>query len=402
MEEESKISIGAFQKCYQSKEYHELIALRDRMTMLDIFKKSRSETIHSAMIAWCFENKEFQNIPEPSILFLLRLAASNAERQKDESPGDGRKRFLDGELWWSISANKIKTAQVLDVKLEEKTNGGRSDIAIKCNVSDGVKSYKIRVVIENKVDSKEHDEQCENYEKHYSKQKEQDEFDNIYLFLAPREPKDKLSSNKFIKITYQELLDAVLLPMMCYKSFYSERTINYLEEYINTITSIRTNNILAMSNDTSSLLKDFFENNKDLIRAAVYSVAGENEELKEAFDTIDNGTITYHIKFPEPNLPEEDISGHTKMAYRIAQYLAKKYPSSLLLTKYGTVNNTICSDKNFILGRQIYTSKMRKLFTGNAIQCIDHNNIFCSNQWIPDKVSNLKEMLLLNDDIVIQ
>ena len=332
MKEKPKISIEVFQKCYQSKEYHELIALRDRMTMFDIFKKSRSETIHSAMIAWCFENKEFQNIPEPSILFLLRLAASNAERQKDEYPNDGRKRFIDYDLWWSISANKIKNSQVLDVKLEERTkDGGRSDIAIKCNVNDGVKSYKIRVVIENKVDSKEHDEQCEKYATHYSNQK--DGFENIYLFLAPREPKDELSSNKFIKITYQELHDAVLLPMMCYKSFYSERTINYLEEYINTITSIRTNNILAMSNDTSSLLKDFFENNKDLIRAAVYSVAGENEELKEAFDTIDSGTITYHIKFLEPNLPEEEVSGHTKMAYRIAQYLAKKYTKNELCSK---------------------------------------------------------------------
>ena len=110
MKEKPQISIEVFQKCYQSKEYHELIALRDRMTMFDIFKKSRSETIHSAMIAWCFENKEFQNIPEPSILFLLRLAASNAERQKDEYPNDGRKRFIDYDLWWSISANKIKNS----------------------------------------------------------------------------------------------------------------------------------------------------------------------------------------------------------------------------------------------------------------------------------------------------
>ena len=400
MKEKPKISIEVFQKCYQSKEYHELIALRDRMTMFDIFKKSRSETIHSAMIAWCFENKEFQNIPEPSILFLLRLAASNAERQKDEYPNDGRKRFIDYDLWWSISANKIKNSQVLDVKLEERTkDGGRSDIAIKCNVNDGVKSYKIRVVIENKVDSKEHDEQCEKYATHYSNQK--DGFENIYLFLAPREPKDELSSNKFIKITYQELHDAVLLPMMCYKSFYSERTINYLEEYINTITSIRTNNILAMSTDTSSLLKDFFENNKDLIRAAVYSVAGENEELKEAFDTIDSGTITYHIKFLEPNLPEEEVSGHTKMAYRIAQYLAKKYTKNELCSKYGTVNNTICSDKRFILDKQETTSTMRKLYTGNAIECKEGGNIFCSNQWIPDKVARLKEMLR-NDNIVIQ
>ena len=225
------------QAFYQSNEYHALKALSNRKTMLDIFGKPRSETVHSAMLAWLFSNEEFRRLGESPVLFLLRLLAVNAESQKNEYLNDkitieGRTRFFeDDNLWNEIVDNSIKV-NVNEVRTEEKTKGkknGRSDIAIQCTIDNG---KKIRICIENKIDTKEHDDQCSKYFDYYNAD---NEYKTVYVYLSPSHP-TKLSSNSFICITYQELLDNVLYPILNYKEYYSEQSVFYLQEYINTIT----------------------------------------------------------------------------------------------------------------------------------------------------------------------
>lgn len=397
MDEEQFNPNEAIHNYYQSEEYHKLKALSERKTLLDIFRKSRSETIHSNMIAWCFDNEEFKRTPEPSILFLLRLAAIKADRQNNEIKNGNRDDLISNDLWKIICTNGIKDIEVEEVNLEESvknnSNSGRSDIAIKCTIN---KKDKVRILIENKVDSKEHDGQCEKYVEYYEGDGKQG-YKTIYLFLAPDEP-EELSSDKFIKITYQEFLDSVLYPMLSYKGadYYSPRTVVYLEEYINTITSFKldkkTNRILAMSKNVKELLKDFFNNNRDLILAAIECASEDDEALKEKAAAVRSGTTKYVLTLPDSQSPVQ-VDGHTKLAYRIAQYLANKYDKLTLLTKYKTLNGTTCSDNNFILDEDKKGSTGRKLYTGDPIACADKNVVWCSNQWIPDKVEKLKEAL---------
>lgn len=395
MQEEDKKIIDDIQRCFQSKEYHELKALSERKTLLDIFGKSRSETIYSAMIGWCFDNIEFKNTPEPSILFLLRLAALKAEYQATASMP--RDTLMGGDLWKNIFVNNINNIDVEEVTLEEQTktqtSRGRSDISIKCIIN----KEKIRILIENKVDSSEHNEQCLKYVDFY--ENNNDPYNTVYLFLAPDEP-EKLSSDKFIKITYQDFLDSVLYPIMSYRDQYLPKTVFYLEEFINTITSFRTeknNRILAMSEEVKSLLKEFFKNNRDLIFAAIDSVSDGDEELKEKANKVREGTVTYTITFPD--LTKKTVSGHTALAYDIAQYLATKYSKQYLLNKYGRLETT-CSDKDFILGQMKQGKNNRKLYTGEAIISKGGGKVWCSNQWIPEKVEILKDAIN-NEDIKI-
>ena len=400
MEDTYKKRIEEIQKYYQSKEYHELKALSERKTLLDIFRKSRSETIHSNMIAWCFENHEFNSTPEPSLLFLLRLIAFKANNLKSELQMNECSRLKLVNLWNDIISNNVKTIDIENVAIEESVknsdNKGRSDIAIKFNVN---KNDKFRLLIENKVDSKEHDDQCQHYVEYYDKD---DIFTTIYIFLAPEEPKKPLSSNKFIKITYQDFLDAVLYKILKYKDMYSARTILYLDEYINTITSIRTgmNKILAMSEDTKKLLRDFFLNNRDLIIAAIDSVSEEDDEMKEMAKSVRNGTKKYTVTFPGEQ--PEIIVGHTALAVRIARYLADDMTSEELLSNYGSIKG-YSGNTDFILKDPKKTGgKKRYSETKKPIVCKkDGCTVYCSNQWVTKKVEALKKLMKNKKNIVV-
>ena len=317
--------IAMISRFYQSAEYHRLKALQERNTFIDIFGKSRSETIHSALIAWLFKNKEFQTLPEPSVLFLLRLAAKNADLQKGNTK---REDLFPDDCWQQVITNNFHiNAQTIDANTEQSVDKGRVDIEVSFEVANVPNINKIRICIENKVDSNEHDEQCKKYYEHYSKSKDSS-FKTIYLFLSPVKPQ-QLSDRHFIKLTYQELLDEVIYPIQRYSEKYSENTQFYLREYINTITSIKTDNILAMSEEYTELLKKFYNNNEDIIKAAILSFG--NDEAKEALENIQASTKKYTISCLGVN---NLVNGHSKLAYEVAKILAKKYNSDSLLKKY--------------------------------------------------------------------
>lgn len=386
--------IGMISRFYQSAEYHKLKALQEKSTLLDIFGKSRSETIHSAMIAWLFDNQEFRTLPEPSVLFLLRLAAKNADMQRGEiKRGD---LFPEG-YWEKVITNNFQIKVPNNsVDTEQSVTKGRTDIVILCEVLNVSNNQKLRICIENKVDSSEHDDQCTKYYNHYSQDKS---VITIYLFLAPVKP-DTLSDNHFIKITYQELLDEVIYPIQRYFEKYSESTKFYLREYINTITSIKTDNILAMSKDYTELLKKFYNNNETLIFAAIKAFG--DKETKEAVANIQASTKKYTINCTSLNKPIT-VNGHTKLAYEIAKLLAKKNNSTYLLNKYRKIEfartKGSCT-KDYILEEAKPKGTDGKYYTGDPIKCNDNEFVWCSNQWIPEKVDKLIEMCK-DDDIFI-
>ena len=383
------------QSYYQSNEYHALKVLNERKTMLDIFKKSKSETVHSAMIAWCFANDEFNRLDESPVLFLLRLLAVNAESQKNvylnkKDGENGRLRFITDEMWNDIVSNSIKV-KVDNVYTEEKTEGeknGRADIVILLTAGEG---KKVRICIENKVGTNEHDDQCKKYFNYYNNK--EDGYINFYVVLAPYAPK-QLSCNNFICITYQDLLDNILYPIQNYKEFYSEQSYFYLDEYINTITSIKAEKILAMSDSYKNLLRDFYYNNEDLIFAAIEAVGDENAK-KQARDIRDSATkyiLTY-----DGNTHE--VSSHSKMALEVAKFLATKYKHDELLKKYGKVKSVPFISKEMLYDKTTKEGKEpTKRTYEEKIKCTDGNFVYCSNQWSSDRVNALKDKIVENKD----
>lgn len=267
---------GRLLDIYKSDEYLQLLKKRSRTTYLEAMHKQRSETIFSSLIAWILENPDF-NKPEVEspIMYLLRLLAHKAYSAE---------KLMDKDLRNKILINDIDINNV-SAQTEVPIGGKRRvDVVVTCDVtckSDNAQSSnpkKIRIILENKVDSQEHSKQCKVYHDHFENQT--DEYTNIYVYLSIEEPKT-LSDGSFITITYQELLDYVLITILMQGEMFSEKSRNYLQDFIDTITSINNNPQIAMDQETQQLLKDFYEKNKDLIRMAVLE-GSDDQDLKDA------------------------------------------------------------------------------------------------------------------------
>lgn len=272
------------QAIYVSPEYNELIKKRSQTTYLEAIGKQRSETIFSSLIKWIIDNKDFNKESESSpLMFLLRLLALTAVKQELETPTDDKKPIMDYDLRNRILVNDIVLHDIKG-ETEETTSSdkgnGRIDLVVKCKVQNrkGEDLGKLRILLENKVDSEEgknkdnNKNQCKKYFDHYTNGDgyKQDIKYNIFVFLSIAKPKD-ISDKHFIKITYQELLDNVLNQIMVQSICYPDTSVRYLKDFIDTLTTLNTggNRNIAVSEETRSLLSEFYRGNKDIIDAAV-------------------------------------------------------------------------------------------------------------------------------------
>ncbi len=328
METDLKTTFEKLQKIYSSIEYNLLMKKRSQTTYLEVMKKQRSETIFTSMLAWIFSDPDFDKGGfesllarkkgkirdskfESPILYLLRLLALKAD--------DGQ---IDNDLRIKIMTNEL-VVKVLPAKTEvstSKTKGkasDRIDLQLDCIVKDktNFKEKNLRIFLENKVDSDEHDEQCKKYYKYFTDEKIEDNKNSdydIFVFLSIDVPK-KLSSDKYIKITYQDLLDNVLTLILMQGNYYPDTSIKYLQDFINTITSLKTNGKrqIAMDKETKELLEKFYENNREIIEQAVLTCS-DSDELKEALKTSQRDRTKYKLRYKGKeignNIPKSKVA----------------------------------------------------------------------------------------------
>lgn len=366
-------------KFINSKAYRSLNDMQKHITFLDIFKKTRKETYHSDIIAWIIENDEFNTLSETPVQLILKQAKASYN-----GSDDCIKNNLKSLCRKQITFSEVKADR--EVTTSSDDEDGRADIVVTANLNLSVDSKsEIRIIIENKIDSKEGVNQCKKYADFFDDENnvENKRFLNVYIFLAPYKP-DKLSSEKFISITYQELLDSVLYPIAKYKTEHGGSSL-YLREYINTITSLKTNNILAMSDECRELLKSLFDNNKAIFDAFIDIALEKNpiysaERIKAALN--DEYKITYQGK-------SETVKGQTNLAVAIARHLVTIFSdSNALISEFGELSFTGKLEKYYLMKRVNakkgrYTTKVKEKITCNGVE------IYCSNQWGKAKVKAL-------------
>lgn len=278
---------------YKSDEYLQLLKKRSKTSYLETMHKQRNEMVFSSLIAWILTNSDF-NKPEVEspIMYLLRLLAHKAYSSE---------KLMDKDLRNKILINDIDINNV-SAQTEVLTIGKhRVDVVVTCDVTcksanaQSSNPKKIRIILENKVDSQEHSKQCKVYHDHFENQTD-DEYINIYVYLSIEEP-TTLSSGSFITIIYQELLDYVLIPTQMQGEMFSGKSRNYLQDFIDTITSINNNPQIAMDQETKQLLKDFYEKNKDLIRMAVLEGSDDDELIKAVKESQAREYAKYNITY---------------------------------------------------------------------------------------------------------
>lgn len=251
---------------YSSPALHRLQSLCSRDTFMGICGKRTSETAHSAFLKWLFENNEFSRVPlSPIITFLRLYSLKSFGRDTDPSSRTLVNKFRTGE---------IKSVREVIGKTEVPTTEKRFvDLELIITLNDG---SKLRCCVENKIYSKEHDNQCEVYYQFYHSK---NDIPTIYIFLSPEET-NVTENPHYVNISYKELYDCVLVPLFDnFGEHHSSRAMSYLQEYIETLTSFDEDyKPIVMSNEYKNLLKEIYDNHREMFFQAISEYGTEDEK----------------------------------------------------------------------------------------------------------------------------
>jgi hypothetical protein len=267
----------------------------------EIFGVSRKELAHSNFVAWLLSNIESHNLGNyPLNKFLEILVLSSRDQQSDK-----HKRLFDAIITGDLSVNDLLIVTEKSIK-----NVGRVDILIEAEIEFFDEFKNLRVVIENKVTTKEHSDQTTKYYDYYESLDDTN-WINLYVFLTPisgialsdlEEP--ECSCKDYIQTNYQNLVDYLLEPILNMDT--SDKTKMIIREYLQTLSQPAQNEddeehrqglIMAIGNDERELLTHFWDRNQKLILSALYAISSDPDQDKDVRDSI--GTALNSISVGE-------------------------------------------------------------------------------------------------------
>lgn len=323
--------VDAIVKFNNDPNVHRLRNIYYNQNVAEIFSVSRREISHSSFLAWLFTtsaNHMLGNIPLMQLLELYVL--------KSRKP---LKKYISDLLYTAIITRNI---QILDSQTatEEFVVGkeakGRADIVISCDVLlSKDKLNRIRIVIENKVYSTEHSHQTKTYYEHYERVKEVDE-EILYIYLTPPSVSSEAECHNFVHITYQDLLEHVLHPLV-QKPDINQRTLFILNEYINCLSvpsdvvdeknnsQIQTS-ILAIGMEERELLQKFWEKYDKLIMASInaYAIYSEDKDVQQLSEKLNKRDMSKYM------VNQKGKYGKNRMVEAVVMTYLEKKPNTTI------------------------------------------------------------------------
>lgn len=361
----------------QIKRYYE------RPSYMGLLNVGRKELPHSSFISWLFDSATFnQSHPNSPIMHLLDIAVKRANQQNKIGDDKAISASLSDSIYgrlFSISSTSCSLEEVIDNR--------RCDIVIRCKIKDSERD--LNICIENKVLSSEHTSQTEAYEQYYSND---ENADWLFLFLTPLssvklddylnlDEKEKCTSEAFVQINYQDLLDYVLEPLI--NSVDKNSQVYFiLDDYINTLRypvmedNYKKRTIMAIGEQETKLLNDFWEGNHELIELALEAMSCnpnlDDEVRKEAENTYKSvksllqtaKDITRYVIIEDNQRDDNKEKGYNKVD------VAKKFAEKFCEKNNGISNDV---DANEMIGKLLLFKKSTKnIFKLQANKKINH------------------------------
>ena len=277
-------------------------------SFFEIIAKERSETTYSAFLKWLLEGKSVGTEELSPLMMLLDILVKRTEDYPSPETCVSS-NLKNGILTRSLALNNITATVEKSVgSLANEIAGGnavctsdqlrsiaaksadRIDILLQCDVSaEGLKSRPMQVIIENKIDSKEGRkknvgktgvavyDQATQTERYYMAT-QQDDVYQWYVYLTPDYSKDEEPTDPhFIHITYQDILDGIIIPLLASSSI-SSRARFFLEEFRNQLAFPSLNGVsvqpsIAIGNDQSKELTAIWKDYEMLITDAALAAS---------------------------------------------------------------------------------------------------------------------------------
>ena len=258
--------------------------------LFGITKTARLESLHSNFIAWLLDSRGIHNLrdyPIKQFLIALLIAKDRMNNQNAQ---------FSAEVVNLIEQSRMSPKDALSSKCKREvsfhTGQKKRSIDLVVEVDFGKKI--LPVIIENKVNSFEHNDQTIDYyqwaEKEYSDKNRY--CDAVYVFLTPDYNTSVPKSDKFLLLKYQDLVDFVFEPSL-WKNTDSIAT-RILDEYLKCL-SFNTDfskgeNVMALSNDERALLETFYMKNKNFV-VALMGMMAEDDDVDPDLKARMNKTV---------------------------------------------------------------------------------------------------------------
>ena len=307
----------------------QLNSLHLKSSIVEIMGIERKEIRHSRFLNWLFSDSTINvNGSDSPVMHLLDAYVKRCVEQLNAG--------ILKKLPFGITQNlltKIETRSFIarDISVspkEEETKGmtydnkkGKIDLLIRGVLADANKSeIPFSIVIENKVDSDEHDEQTMKYFCYFTHDKKNRRalFNNSYkdprrpnevlffIYLTPS-TEDEMSNSipisckeHFVHISYQDIMSHVIEPVMKHDDM-ANATRNNIQQYIlslgnlslnkqNNIKAAKSTNVMAITEEHKQLAIDVWNKHEKLIidaleakRRKVWGTNNPNDDALVAF-----------------------------------------------------------------------------------------------------------------------
>jgi len=274
-----------------------MIVLKERdktQSIMEIMGVNRLENSHSAFFAWLFNSNSDHKLGVTPTNKFMMLLEKHHKRHSDISYGDNdipHSTFYD-----FVTGNDavLKSESKTEFVGEEK--GNRPDILIEIQSFQG---KRIRIIFENKITTRETNEQTKRYYKEYSAKK--DDWLNIYVYNTHTNCKSPIDKH-YIHLHYQDIVDYVIEPLLAIPTL-TERTKIILEDYLLAlekaakVKNSKDKIVMAMGKDQKELLTKFWENNVELIVMAAKALGKDDvvKAIKSTYIVEFNGDEYYTL-----------------------------------------------------------------------------------------------------------
>jgi hypothetical protein len=266
----------------------ELINLYYEKSLPEILGVNRDENSHSNFLAWILNPSESHKLRD----FALKKFMGNMANSKLLKTG-----ALPPDIRGMLSGGAYTVRDTAITREKKLGPAGRVDILVETAVRpDSPKGEetecKIRIIIENKVESAEGQNQTQRYYNHYNNHK--DSYFNLFAYLTPLSSirleeleESECGCKEFVQLNYQLIVNTILEPAL--EMNIPEHVKSKITEYIRSLSKPSFNDeetdnqreiIMAVGKKEKELLLHFLENHKRLITSA-YRALSEDESLDE-------------------------------------------------------------------------------------------------------------------------
>ena len=287
-----------------------MVAFYDRKSTMEKMGIARSETAHSAFLANLLKSDNGLGLEESAIMWLLHIlierednaTAYNSTSSKSPIPTDVKAAVLSQTLKYDIE--EITTEKVIDdvapsyfaTYYNNQKCDDRLDIYIKLKVN-GLSVKYLEIVIENKVLQDENGPKSKNssgYDSLFQTQRyytacsynKSSVTAQLFVFLTPDEVEEetKAKDKHFIQISYQDVLDTIIIPQLDNNMLTSNER-QELENYVDALNlptldiQAKKRIVMAMTEEARTDKQTYLKKNKELIINVIKAKEKEAKKL---------------------------------------------------------------------------------------------------------------------------